>query len=227
MTKIDLKNTTTKQWNTNIDSIILGIDGARSSAASSCMKTMLPVYWAMQMLKSILINKIVYLDLYIVSYMGPLPCHIHIIGLCTIWIVLKYLNSFYAGDRIFWLSGSIPCLLMHWLLKVPMHQQAWYWLCRTDNMSCCSRLNFIFLGQAKSKTRFKMWIYILQTLTIQQMASRSYTSHTHTNIQRTIQACSSKFLLCQWFYVQMYIIFYTQWHCHKNGTMSVNTTVHF
>ena len=28
---------------------------------------------------------------------------------------------------------SIPCLLMHWLLKSPVYQQAWYWLCRTDN----------------------------------------------------------------------------------------------
>ena len=54
-----------------------------------------------------------------------------------------YLNSFDAGDRLFQLWGSIPCLLMHWLLKSPEHQQAWYWLCRTDNMYCCSRVNFI------------------------------------------------------------------------------------
>ena len=33
---------------------------------------------------------------------------------------------------------------MHWLLKMPVHQQAWYWLCRTDNMCCYSRFNFIY-----------------------------------------------------------------------------------
>ena len=32
-----------------------------------------------------------------------------------------------AGDGIFWLWGSIPHLLMHWPLKSPQHQQAWYW----------------------------------------------------------------------------------------------------
>ena len=39
--------------------------------------------------------------------------------------------------------GSIPCLLMQWHLKSPVHQQARYWMCRTDNMYCCSRVNFI------------------------------------------------------------------------------------
>ena len=36
----------------------------------------------------------------------------------------------------------IPCLLMPWLLKLPEHQQAWYWLCGTVNMYCCSRHNY-------------------------------------------------------------------------------------
>ena len=72
------------------------------------------------------------------------------------------LNSSNAGDRIFWLCESIPCLLlMYWLLKSSEHQQAWYWLWRTDNMYFCSSVNFINLGQAKSKMRFKMWIYLL------------------------------------------------------------------
>ena len=43
------------------------------------------------------------------------------------------------------LETSIPALdvnryhalLMQWLLKLPMHQQAWYWLVRTDNMYWC------------------------------------------------------------------------------------------
>ena len=31
--------------------------------------------------------------------------------------------------------------------------------CETDNMYCYSRVNVIYLDQAKSKMRFKMWIY--------------------------------------------------------------------
>ena len=58
-----------------------------------------------------------------------------------------------------------PCLLMPWLLKSPGHQQACNWLCRTANMYCCSRVNFIYLCKAKSKIQFKMWIYVLQSLT--------------------------------------------------------------
>ena len=75
--------------------------------------------------------------------------------------IVACVNSSDAGVGIFRLKGSIPRLLMPWLLKSPEHQQAWYWLCRTDNMHCCSRINFIDLGQAKSMTRFKLWIYIL------------------------------------------------------------------
>ena len=44
------------------------------------------------------------------------------------------------------LGGSMPCLLIPWLLKSPEHQQAWYWLYRTDNMYCCS---FHLLGWSK------------------------------------------------------------------------------
>ena len=47
---------------------------------------------------------------------------------------------------------------MHWLLKSPVHQQACYWLCRTGNMYCCSRVDLIYLDQSKSKILFKMWL---------------------------------------------------------------------
>ena len=50
---------------------------------------------------------------------------------------------------------------MHWLLKSPVHQQAWYWLCQTNNMYYCSRVNFICLDQAILKILFKMGIYLL------------------------------------------------------------------
>ena len=49
------------------------------------------------------------------------------------------LETEYSG---FW--ASIPCLLMRWLLQSPDHQQARYWLCRTDNMYCCFTVNFIY-----------------------------------------------------------------------------------
>ena len=48
-----------------------------------------------------------------------------------------------AGERIFRLWGSMPCLLMLWLLKSPDYQQEWYWLCRSDNMYCCFRVAMI------------------------------------------------------------------------------------
>ena len=71
----------------------------------------------------------------------------------THWLTLLELGTKHHGC---W------CLLMPWLLKSPEHQQAWYmyWLCRTDNMHCYSGVNFIYLGQAKSKIWFKMWIHI-------------------------------------------------------------------
>ena len=55
---------------------------------------------------------------------------------------------------------------MHWLLKSPEHQQTWYWLCghTASTWYCCSRVNFTYLGQANSKTWFKMWIYLLWSL---------------------------------------------------------------
>ena len=55
--------------------------------------------------------------------------------------IRRNVNSSYAGDRIFWVWWSIPCLLMLWLLKSPEHQQSYYWLCKTENIYCCSRLN--------------------------------------------------------------------------------------
>ena len=79
------------------------------------------------------------------------------VGLKKNWCI----NSSDAGDQIFRIWGSISGQLMLWLLKSPVHQQAWYWLCRKNNMYCYSRDNFNDLGQAKSKIWFKMWIYLL------------------------------------------------------------------
>ena len=93
------------------------------------------------------------------SVMSCMDKNIHISLVWKFKIILN-INFSDAGDRIVQLCGSIPCLVMLWLLKSPGHQQAWYWLCRIDIMSCCSRVNFIYLGQAKLKIRFKMWIYL-------------------------------------------------------------------
>ena len=40
-----------------------------------------------------------------------------------------------VGDGTFRLLVSIPCLIMHWLLKSLVHQQGCYWLYRANN-SC-------------------------------------------------------------------------------------------
>ena len=69
-----------------------------------------------------------------------------------------FLNSSDAGNGIFRLSRWISYLMMLWLLKSPKHQHAWYWLCWTGNMHCSSRVNFINLGHAKLKIRFRMQI---------------------------------------------------------------------
>ena len=69
-----------------------------------------------------------------------------------------------------WLPCKLTLLMLETkysscvLLKSPVHQQAWYWLCRTDNMPWCFRLNLIYLSQEKSKIWFKLWIYLLQSL---------------------------------------------------------------
>ena len=74
------------------------------------------------------------------------------------------IKSFDAGNGIFRFGGSIPCLLMHWLLKSPVHQQASYCLCGTDNIYFCSRLISSTWVELKSKIRFKMWLYLLWQL---------------------------------------------------------------
>ena len=63
------------------------------------------------------------------------------------------LNSSGAGDGIFRLWWSIPCLLVPWWLKSPGHQQAWYWQFRIGNMQGCSVVNLVFFCW----TKFKIW----------------------------------------------------------------------
>ena len=72
---------------------------------------------------------------------------------------IGYVNSPSTGEGIFRLCGSVPCLLMPWLLKSPGHQQAWYLQYRIGNMYTCSILNFI--SQIKSKIWYEMLMNIL------------------------------------------------------------------
>ena len=63
--------------------------------------------------------------------------------------------------------GLITYLLMPWLLNSPEQQQAWCWLFGTDRMYCCSRVNFIYLDQAKSNIliqNVKISFIILKTI---------------------------------------------------------------
>ena len=122
-------------------------------------------------------------------------CGRQIYRVSVVWIC-EEINSSDAGDGILWLWGPIPCLLMPWLLKSPEHQQAWYWLYRTDNMHFCSRLNFTYLGWAKSKIWFKMWLYLLQTLNQFSMVwlnslrpSDAYMRQWHKPLLVQIMAC--------------------------------------
>ena len=66
---------------------------------------------------------------------------------------------------------------MPWLLKSPEQQQVWYWLCRTDNMYSCSSINFIYLGWATSKTRFKMWIQCISSVIFEIIQHFKSTMH--------------------------------------------------
>ena len=83
--------------------------------------------------------------------------------------IIKDIFTFWITSWI-WLAGeehpgawrSMTRLLVHRLLKSPVHQQAWYCLCRIDTMYCCSRVDVIYLGHAKSKIRFRIIFYDIE-----------------------------------------------------------------
>ena len=59
------------------------------------------------------------------------------------------INYCYAGDRILQLFGLMLCLLMHRLLKSPVHPKTWYLLIRGHNRYCYSRIYMIYLGSSE------------------------------------------------------------------------------
>ena len=114
-------------------------------------------------------------------------------------------NSSDAGDWLFRFGGSILCLMMPWPLKSPEHQQPWYWLCRTDNMYCCSKVNFTYLGQAKSKILLKMWLYLLQSL--KHFSMLRVKVRTTCSMDRLVTCCDQMKTQMNWKQPDAYKIF--------------------
>ena len=69
------------------------------------------------------------------------------------------LSRFESTDFTSVMIDDVGCSRRHQCPRCD--QQAWYWLWRTDNTYCCSRVNFMYLGWARSKILFKMWVYLL------------------------------------------------------------------
>ena len=80
------------------------------------------------------------------------------------WCIATTLTLLMLATEYSGLRGLIPRQLIHCLLKSQVHQQTWFWLCRTYTMYCCSRLNLVHLDQTISKIRSIMWIYLLKYL---------------------------------------------------------------
>ena len=107
---------------------------------------------------------------------------------------------------------SLPHQLMHWLRMSSVHQHTWYWLGKTDNMYCCSRVHFVYWGQTKSKIRFTMWTYLLQSwkqssiLRVNYLLDslRLYWHHQHYDFQLLTQSESN---FVSWS-IQLYIYIY-------------------
>ena len=91
-------------------------------------------------------SQLIYIYIYI-----PVCGLSQFIYIYIIYIVMLETECFGSG-------GSIPCLLMPWLLKSTMNQEACGWLCRIDSMCHCFR---DYLGRTKSNIRFNKWIYLL------------------------------------------------------------------
>ena len=75
-------------------------------------------------------------------------------------------------------------MLMHCLLMSPEHQQAWYyWLCKTDNLYCCSRVNVIYLDQPNRRYDSKCEYIFLILKTIQYVKNLKSGFQTHISLQ--------------------------------------------
>ena len=70
------------------------------------------------------------------------------------------INSSDAGDGILRPWGSLPCLLMLWLLKSPEHQQVWYWLCQTTCIVVPELIPSDLVGSSQIKGTILKWEHI-------------------------------------------------------------------
>ena len=57
-----------------------------------------------------------------------------------------YFLGYTVGTEYSCFAGLIPYLFLTWLLQSPEDQQAFYWLCTTDNVYCCSTVHNIYFG---------------------------------------------------------------------------------
>ena len=74
-----------------------------------------------------------------------------------------------------------------------LHQQAWYWGCRTDNTYCCSRVNFIYFSQANPRCDSKCEYIFYIIYIMSQHVKSLYNSQQHK-----VKWLSSKKILVQY-----------------------------
>ena len=65
-------------------------------------------------------------------------------------------NPSHTGNGYFIQTGSIPCLLMTWLMMSPGHQQTWYWLHNISSILSYTRVNFTNIDYFNDENWYKM-----------------------------------------------------------------------
>ena len=108
---------------------------------------------------------------------------------------------------------------MPWLLKSLGHQQAWYWLCRTDSMYCCSRVNFICLSKIQDTIQNVNTSYItfktIQHINLCRTANMSWRTcvvvkQTQSNQFSILRVKSLYIIIAQ--YLAIHLLIYDLWH---------------
>ena len=95
----------------------------------------------------------------------------------------RMLDSSNDGDEIFSLWGPMPCLLVHSLQQSPVHQQAWYWMCRQTICVLLLRSLFYLFGSIQIQyTIQNVYIYFIIFESIQ------YVKRFNTNVKSWYKA---------------------------------------
>ena len=117
--------------------------------------------------------------LYIIYY------HLFYVAIC--WLTLLMLETEY------FVLGATPCLPMLWLLKQPVHQKAWYWLCGTDDMC----MAFIIFKQF-SGFRVKLRFISLNFHSVLRMHSAIYMAVLELVFRKMLENVMRQTLLTHW-----------------------------